>query len=63
VGAAVRVREGESVTAEELRGHVAKLLPAHKVPVLIDVRTDELPKNANGKTLKSVLREQLRAHP
>ena len=61
VGAAVRVREGESITAEELRGHVGKMLPAHKVPVLIDVRTEELPKNANGKTLKSVLREQLRA--
>jgi acyl-CoA synthetase (AMP-forming)/AMP-acid ligase II len=31
------------------------------VPVLIDVRIEELPKNASGKTLKNVLREQLRA--
>ncbi len=61
VGAAVRLREGAEATAAELRGHVARLLPAHKVPVLIDVRTEELPKNANGKTLKSVLRGQLRA--
>ena len=61
VGAAVRLRDGASATAEELRAHVARLLPAHKVPVLIDVRTEELPKNANGKTLKNVLREQLRA--
>jgi long-chain acyl-CoA synthetase len=61
VGAAVRLREGASATAAELRAHLAKLLPAHKVPVLIDVRTEELPKNASGKTLKNVLREQLRA--
>jgi long-chain acyl-CoA synthetase len=60
VGAAVRLREGAAATAAELRAHVAKLLPAHKVPVLVDVRTEELPKNANGKTLKSVLRDQLR---
>jgi long-chain acyl-CoA synthetase len=60
VGAAVRLREGADATAAELRDHAARLLPAHKVPVLIDVRTEELPKNANGKTLKSVLRDQLR---
>ena len=60
VGAAVRLREGAEATAPELRAHVAKLLPAHKVPVLVDVRNEELPKNANGKTLKNVLREQLR---
>src|SRR5262249_15577839 len=61
VGAAVRVREGASVTAVELRALMGRVLPAHKVPVRIDVRTEELPKNANGKTLKNVLREQLRA--
>jgi long-chain acyl-CoA synthetase len=61
VGAAVRLREGAEATAAELRAHLARMLPAHKVPVLIDVRDEELPKNANGKTLKSVLREQLRA--
>jgi long-chain acyl-CoA synthetase len=60
VGAAVRLREGAAATGPQLRAHVAKLLPAHKVPVLIDVRVDELPKNASGKTLKNVLREQLR---
>jgi long-chain acyl-CoA synthetase len=63
VGAAVRVREGATAAHAELRAHVAKLLPAHKVPVLIDVRVDELPKNASGKTLKTVLRDQLRAPP
>ncbi|MFI4975484.1 MAG: class I adenylate-forming enzyme family protein [Caulobacterales bacterium] len=61
VGAAVRLREGASASQSELRAHVARLLPAHKVPVVIDVRGEELPKNASGKTLKSVLRDQLRS--
>ena len=60
VGAAVRLREGKSASAAELREHLAALLPAHKVPVMIDVRSEELPKNANGKLLKNVLREELR---
>jgi long-chain acyl-CoA synthetase len=59
VGAAVRLREGAEATEPELRRHVARLLPAHKVPVLIDVRHDELPRNANGKTMKNVLRDEL----
>ena len=61
VGAAVRLREGASADHQELRAHLAKLLPAHKVPVLIDVRSDELPKNASGKILKTQLRDELRA--
>jgi long-chain acyl-CoA synthetase len=59
VGAAVRLRDGAEATETELRRHVARLLPAHKVPVLIDVRGDELPRNANGKTMKNVLRDEL----
>ena len=47
--------------AEGSREQILKHSPAGKVPVLIDVRTEELPKNASGKTLKNVLREQLRA--
>jgi long-chain acyl-CoA synthetase len=61
VGAAVRLREGAQASDAELRRHVAKLLPAHKVPVLIDVRHEELPRNANGKTMKNVLRDELQA--
>jgi long-chain acyl-CoA synthetase len=63
VGAAVRLREGAEASAAELRAHLAALLPAHKVPVLIDVRAEELPKNANGKLMKNVLREELRGDP
>ena len=61
VGAAVRIRPGAHATEGELRAHVAKLLAAHKTPVRVDIRNDELPRNANGKTLKSVIRAELLA--
>jgi long-chain acyl-CoA synthetase len=61
VGAVVRIRPGTHATEGELRAHVAKLLAAHKTPVRVDIRTEELPRNANGKTLKSVLRAELLA--
>ncbi|MDR3513036.1 MAG: class I adenylate-forming enzyme family protein, partial [Caulobacteraceae bacterium] len=56
VGAVVRLKPGAAATEAELRAHVRKLLAAHKTPVRIDIRFGELPRNANGKTLKAVLR-------
>jgi long-chain acyl-CoA synthetase len=61
VGAIVQVKSGMEVTEAELRDFVSKRLAAYKVPVRIDVRDTELPKNANGKTLKSVLRQEIQA--
>lgn len=58
VGAVVQVKPGMSVTEDELRAHVAGQLAAFKVPVEIHIQTDPLPRNANGKILKSELREQ-----
>ena len=54
-----RPRRRDGRAARPPRAHAA----AHKVPVLIDVRDEELPKNANGKILKNLLREELRAAP
>ncbi len=61
VAAVVRLRPGAAADEAELRGHVRKLLSAYKVPVRIDIRDEELPRNANGKTMKSVIREQMLA--
>jgi long-chain acyl-CoA synthetase len=61
VGAVVQVKPGASVSEAELRSHVAQRLASFKVPVRIDIRTVELPKNANGKTLKNILREEIQA--
>jgi long-chain acyl-CoA synthetase len=61
VGAVVQLKPGESVSEAELIGHAARLLSPYKVPVRIDVRAQEFPRNASGKTLKPVLREEMLA--
>jgi len=59
VAAVVTVRPGSKVTELGLRKHVGEVLASFKVPVVIDIRSEELPKNANGKVLKNVLREEV----
>ena len=44
-----------------MKSHVAARLAAHKVPVVVQLRDDPLPRNAAGKILKSELRQHLRA--
>lgn len=61
VGAVVQVKPGKSVTEDELRAHVAEHLAAFKVPVEIQFETEPLPRNANGKIMKNVLRERFTA--
>jgi len=45
-------------TAETLRDHCASRLSDYKVPEAIVISTEPLPRNANGKVVKRVLREQ-----
>ena len=61
VGAVVQLKTGEHATEDHLIEHVGKLLPKHKTPVRIDVRREEFPRNASGKTLKPKLREEMLA--
>jgi long-chain acyl-CoA synthetase len=61
VAAAVVLREGHSLTAEELRAHCALHLSRHKIPSHIWFLTESLPRNANGKFLKRQLRDSLKA--
>lgn len=61
VGAVVQISPGMRVTTEELQAHVAKSLAAFKVPVYIDIRSEPLPRNANGKILKHQLRTEISA--
>jgi len=62
VGAIVQVAPGKSVTEEELKAHVGKLLAAFKVPIRIEIRHEPLPRNANGKILKTELREDMKKY-
>ena len=45
------------VRADTLRAWCAERLSDYKVPETMDVRTDPLPRNANGKVMKRQLRE------
>ena len=56
VGAVVQLIPDKTATEEELRHHVAAHLAAFKVPVEIQFETEPLPRNANGKILKTELR-------
>jgi len=59
VGAIVTVKPGVHVSEEQLRAHVAARLASFKVPVKIEIRSEPLPRNVNGKLLKRELREEM----
>ncbi|MBI2704843.1 MAG: AMP-binding protein [Actinobacteria bacterium] len=58
VVARVVLREGSSLTADELAMHVASRLAAFKVPTIITFSNVQLPRSATGKILKRELRDQ-----
>jgi len=59
VGAVVQIAPGKHVTEAELKACVARQLAAFKVPVKIELRREPLPRNANGKIMKSTLRKEI----
>lgn len=62
VAATVQVRGASGVSGvseKELQKHVAARLAAYKVPVRIDLQMEPLPRNANGKVMKTAIREQM----
>jgi long-chain acyl-CoA synthetase len=59
VGVAVVLSPGKSVTADELRAHIAGTLARYKIPRYIWFQDQALPRNASGKFLKRELRDTL----
>ena len=55
-GAVVTLKPGEAATEDQLRAFVADRLAGFKVPVRVLFWPEALPRNANGKILKPVLR-------
>jgi acyl-CoA synthetase (AMP-forming)/AMP-acid ligase II len=55
---AVVLTRGGEVSADDLRAHCARQLADYKVPDFVTFRDTPLPRNANGKVLKGLLREQ-----
>ena len=58
VAAAVVLRPGTTLSAEELMQYCKTRIAAYKVPRHIDFMAGELPKSGSGKILKRVLREK-----
>ena len=61
VGAVVQIRPDGATDEAALKAHVAARLAKFKVPVRIDLRHEPLPRNANGKILKTQLRAEIAA--
>ncbi|MFW2853295.1 class I adenylate-forming enzyme family protein [Sphingomonas sp. TX0543] len=59
VGAAVVLKQGESITLDALRDHCSVLMARHKVPRHIWLLDEALPRNASGKFLKREVRDRL----
>jgi acyl-CoA synthetase (AMP-forming)/AMP-acid ligase II len=59
VNAIVVTNEGASLSAREVADYCAERMSDYKVPESIIIRTDPLPRNANGKIQKTVLREAI----
>ena len=61
VAAVIVVRPGRTVRAEELSTHVRHRLAHFEVPTRYFFRGEPIPRNPQGKVLKTVLRDSLRA--
>jgi long-chain acyl-CoA synthetase len=59
VAAAVLLERGACIDEQALRAFLKRHLAAFKIPTVFEFRTTDLPRNATGKVLKSVLRTQM----
>jgi long-chain acyl-CoA synthetase len=57
--AIVHLKPGAKATSEELRHHVAQKLAAFKVPIEVIFWPETLPRNANGKIVKTELKKRV----
>jgi long-chain acyl-CoA synthetase len=59
VACAVLPKKGYEVDPDALRAYLADRVASFKVPTIIEVATDSLPRNASGKILKRDIRDAL----
>jgi long-chain acyl-CoA synthetase len=62
VHAIVVPHPGTSVTEEELRTHCRQSIAGYKVPKVIEISSEPLPKSGPGKILKRILRDRHLGH-
>ncbi|MGB2331567.1 MAG: class I adenylate-forming enzyme family protein, partial [Pseudomonadales bacterium] len=59
VGAAIYLKPGQSLSAEDIRSFCAVLMAKHKIPTYLWILDTPLPRNASGKFLKRELKDRL----
>jgi len=59
VHAFVVAQEGLTLTAKDIHNFCADRLSDYKVPETVSIEREPLPRNANGKIQKAVLRQRL----
>jgi len=57
VAAVVRIRPGLKATAGDLRAFLSSRIAGYKVPALMEIRNEPMPRNAAGKILKGDLKK------
>ncbi len=59
VGAVVQLKPGATMTQEQAIEHLRPRLAAFKLPVRVDIRSEEMPRTASGKIIKTQLRKEM----
>ena len=58
IGAVVVVRDGSTLTVDDIKNWCAQTLASYKVPAHVEIRTAPLPRNPTGKVMKHLLADQ-----
>ena len=58
VHAIVVLHPGSTATGDELRSHCRGLIAGYKVPKVVEISAEPLPKSGPGKILKRILRDR-----
>jgi long-chain acyl-CoA synthetase len=61
VAVALVLRQGSILEEDALRAHLRERIAGFKIPTVIEIHTEQLPRNASGKILKRQIRDELAA--
>jgi long-chain acyl-CoA synthetase len=61
VAATVKIKDGYSVTPDDIIAHCSERLARYKVPKYAEITHDQLPKTSNNKILRRVLKDNMEA--
>ena len=59
VACAILAKKGRTIDVEALTAHVAEKVAKFKVPTIVEIFAEALPRNAAGKILKRDIRDEL----